>query len=158
MPAHAGQLLCPADFEAPGVPRMDNIFSTFDLYHGDYDYYERIAVAVERLAIAVGLLIRLRADSAMHGTSAREENPNAHVLLGHLQNSIILLALDVFDPRSLIRHSIFVDDNNILLPRHRENAFFKVNQLPADFQLDQSNLPQYPHQLPSRKVMLCSSR
>jgi hypothetical protein len=44
------------------------------------------------------------------------------------------------------------------MPRQRENAFFKLKQLPADFQLDQSNLLQYPHQRPSREVMLCTTR
>jgi hypothetical protein len=84
--------------------------------------------------------------------------PNAHVLPIHLQNSIIRLALDVFDPRTLIGHSIFVDDKYRLMPRQRENAFFKLNQFPSDLQLGQSNLLQFPRQRPSRKVMLCTTR
>jgi hypothetical protein len=84
--------------------------------------------------------------------------PNAHVLPIHLQSSIIRLALDVFDPRTLVGHSIFVDDNYRLMPRQRENAFFKLKQLPGDFQRDQSNLLQYPHQRPSREVMLCTTK
>jgi hypothetical protein len=121
---------------------------------------------------SVGCGLGLDVDVDVDVAKQLTDYPNAHALPIHLQNSIILLALDVFDPRTLIGHSVFVDDKYRLLPRHRENAFFKLNQLPGGFQLDKNSksnlLLQYPgahhhhhhqeQQRPSRKVMLCTTR
>ena len=91
----------------------------------------------------------------LHSTLDKQllDYANSQSLPLELQNKIVHLSLYEYNPSALIGHFIFVDDNKKIMPRHVENAFFRLEQVSRHW-----NSYDGAVRRKFRRVMLCTSR
>jgi hypothetical protein len=80
---------------------------------------------------------------------------NAHKLPRARQDAIFKLAYDVFDLETLVNTTIFIDDDNDLLPRGTNNEFYEVSKV-SNILAVQENILIGGEQKQVHKIMVCN--
>lgn len=82
---------------------------------------------------------------------------NAHKLPRARQDAIFKLAYDDFDLETLVNTTIFIDDENALLPRNRSNEFYQISKVSNILAVQENVLIGGEHKQ-VRKIMVCSTK
>lgn len=80
---------------------------------------------------------------------------NVHKLSSDRQDAIFLLAYDAFDLEALANKTIFLDDDNEILPRNKNNEFYKLERVQTCLAVQESVMIA-GQETELHKIMVCN--